>query len=208
MSFCDTFIIYILGMADIFTSDDNSTPLTPEEREGLKPKWITLRRELNEFETRNILDAEMWLTTHKQRDILNDTFLMKLHKRMFGQVWKWAGEYRITERNIGVAPYQIPVKLKVLFGDVNFWVENHTFPNLEIAVRLHHRLVLIHPFPNGNGRTSRLMADLLMQQLGESRLYWGDGNLTDITDLRMKYIDALRAADAGDYAGLIRFVMR
>ena len=194
-------------MADIFTSDDNSTPLTPEEREGLKPKWITLRRELNEFETRNILDAEMWLTTHKQRDILNDTFLMKLHKRMFGQVWKWAGEYRTTERNIGVAPYQIPVKLKVLFG-VNFWFENHTFPNLEIAVRLHHRLVLIHPFPNGNGRTSRLMADLLMQQLGESRLYWGDGNLTDITDLRMKYIDALRAADAGDYAGLIRFVMR
>ena len=133
-------IIYILGMADIFTSDDNSTPLTPEEREGLKPKWITLRRELNEFETRNILDAEMWLATHKQQDVLNDTFLMKLHKRMFGQVWKWAGEYRTTERNIGVAPYQIPVKLKTLFDDVKFWMENHTFPNLEIAVRLHHRL--------------------------------------------------------------------
>ena len=201
-------VIYILSMADIFTSDDNSTPLTPEEREGLKPKWITLRRELNEFETRNILDAEMWLTTHKQRDVLNDTFLMKLHKRMFGQVWKWAGEYRNTERNIGVAPYQIPVKLKGLFDDVKFWLENQTFPNLEIAVRLHHRLVLIHPFPNGNGRISRLMADLLMQQLGEPRLYWGDGNLTDITELRKKYIDALHAADAGDYSGLIKFVTR
>ena len=195
-------------MADIFTSDDNSTPLTPEEREGLKPKWITLRRELNEFETRNILDAEIWLATHKQHDVLNDTFLMKLHKRMFGQVWKWAGEYRNTERNIGVAPYQIPVKLKALFDDVKFWIENHTFPDLEIAVRLHHRLVLIHPFPNGNGRISRLMADLLMQQLGEPRLYWGDGNLTDITELRKKYIDALHAADAGDYSGLIKFVMR
>lgn len=195
-------------MADIFTSDDNSTPLTPEEREGLKPKWITLRRELNEFETRNILDAEMWFATHKQRDVLNDTFLMKLHKRMFGQVWKWAGEYRATERNIGVAPYQIPVKLKGLFDDVKFWIENHTFPNLEIAVRLHHRLALIHPFPNGNGRISRLMADLLMQQLGEPRLYWGDGNLTDITELRKKYIDALHAADAGDYSGLIKFVTR
>ncbi len=193
-------------MADIFTSDDNSTPLTPEEREGLKPKWITLRRELNEFETRNILDAEIWLATHKQHDVLNDTFLMKLHKRMFGQVWKWAGEYRNTERNIGVAPYQIPVKLKALFDDVKFWIENHTFPDLEIAVRLHHRLVLIHPFPNGNGRISRLMADLLMQQLGEPRLYWGDGNLTDITELRKKYIDALHAADAGDYSGLIKFV--
>ena len=195
-------------MADIFTSDDNSTPLTPEEREGLKPKWITLRRELNEFETRNILDAEIWLATHKQHDVLNDTFLMKLHKRMFGQVWKWAGEYRNTERNIGVAPYQIPVKLKALFDDVKFWIENHTFPDLEIAVRLHHRLVLINPFPNGNGRISRLMADLLMQQLGEPRLYWGDGNLTDITELRKKYIDALHAADAGDYSGLIKFVTR
>lgn len=195
-------------MADIFTSDDNSTPLMPEEREGLKPKWITLRRELNEFETRNILDAEIWLATHKQHDVLNDTFLMKLHKRMFGQVWKWAGEYRNTERNIGVAPYQIPVKLKALFDDVKFWIENHTFPDLEIAVRLHHRLVLIHPFPNGNGRISRLMADLLMQQLGEPRLYWGDGNLTDITELRKKYIDALHAADAGDYSGLIKFVMK
>ena len=193
-------------MADIFTSDDNSTPLTPEEREGLKPKWITLRRELNEFETRNILDAEMWLATHKQQDVLNDTFLMKLHKRMFGQVWKWAGEYRMTERNIGVAPYQIPVKLKTLFDDVKFWMENHTFPNLEIAVRLHHRLVLIHPFPNGNGRISRLMADLLMQQLGEPRLYWGDASLNDITDLRKKYIDALHAADSGDYTELIKFV--
>lgn len=201
-------VIYILSMADILTSDDNSTPLTPEEREGLKPKWITLRRELNEFETRNILDAEMWFATHKQRDVLNDTFLMKLHKRMFGQVWKWAGEYRATERNIGVAPYQIPVKLKGLFDDVKFWIENHTFPNLEIAVRLHHRLALIHPFPNGNGRISRLMADLLMQQLGEPRLYWGDGNLTDITELRKKYIDALHAADAGDYSGLIKFVTR
>ena len=195
-------------MADIFASDDNSTPLTPEEREGLKPKWITLRRELNEFETRNILDAEIWLATHKQCDVLNDTFLMRLHKRMFGQVWKWAGEYRNTERNIGVAPYQIPVKLKALFDDVKFWIEYHTFPNLEIAVRLHHKLVLIHPFPNGNGRISRLMADLLMQQLGEPRLYWGDGNLTDITELRKKYIDALHAADAGDYSGLKKFVTR
>ena len=195
-------------MADIFTSDDNSTPLTPEEREGLKPRWITLRSELNELETRNISDAEAWLISAKPKDILNDTFLMKLHKKMFGQVWKWAGEYRTTERNIGVAPYQIPVKLKALFDDVKFWVENQTFPHTEIAVRLHHRLVLIHPFPNGNGRVSRLMADLLMQQMGEERLYWGDGNLVDITDLRKRYIDALHDAAAGNYSALLDFVRK
>lgn len=195
-------------MADIFTSDDNSTPLTPEEREGLKPRWVTLRSELNELETRNISEAETWLISAKLKDILNDTFLMKLHKKMFGQVWKWAGEYRTTERNIGVAPYQIPVKLKALFDDVKFWVANEIFPHTEIAVRLHHRLVLIHPFPNGNGRVSRLMADLLMQQMGDERLYWGDGNLVDITDLRKRYIDALHAADGGDYTALLEFVCK
>ena len=182
-------IIYILGMADIFTSDDNSTPLTPEEREGLKPKWITLRRELNEFETRNILDAEMWLATHKQQEVLNDTFLMIPVQHKYAEI-------------VLIPELMQEGKLK----DMAIWMENHTFPNLEIAVRLHHRLVLIHPFPNGNGRISRLMADLLMQQLGEPRLYWGDASLTDITDLRKKYIDALHAADSGDYTELIKFV--
>lgn len=193
-------------MADIFSTDDNSTPLSPEEREGLKPRWITTRKELNELETRNILEAETWLTNQKRIDVLNDSFLRKLHKKMFGQVWKWAGEYRSTERNIGVAPYHIPTKLKALFDDVSFWVENQTFSNLEIAVRLHHRLVLIHPFPNGNGRVSRLMADMFMQQHGENRLHWGNGNLTDITDLRNKYIEALHDADRDDFTKLIEFV--
>lgn len=193
-------------MADIFSTDDNSTPLSPEEREGLKPRWITTRKELNELETRNILEAETWLTNQKRLDVLNDSFLRKLHKKMFGQVWKWAGEYRSTERNIGVAPYHIQTKLKALFDDVSFWVENQTFSNLEIAVRLHHRLVLIHPFPNGNGRVSRLTADMFMQQHGENRLHWGNGNLTDITDLRNKYIESLHDADRGDFKALIEFV--
>ena len=96
---------------DIFTQDDNSTPLSADEKAGLKLKWITLRSELNEVETRNILDAQSWLLKTPPKDILSDTFLRKLHKKMFGQVWEWAGEYRTTERNIGVAPYEIPVKL-------------------------------------------------------------------------------------------------
>ena len=193
-------------MADIFASDDNSTPLTPEEKEGLKLKWISLRGELNEAETRNIFDAERWLASRKPGNILNDSFLRILHGKMFGQVWKWAGEFRNTERNIGVAPHQIPMKLKALFDDVEFWIDNSVFPRVEIAVRLHHRLVLIHPFPNGNGRISRLMADLLMERFGERRLHWGEGNLSDITELRSRYIDALRCADNGDYCKLIDFV--
>lgn len=191
---------------DIFATDDNSTPLTPDEKDGLKLKWVTLRSELNELETRNILDAQKWLLLSPPKDVLNDSFLRKLHKKMFGEVWTWAGEYRTTERNIGVVPFQIPMKLMFLFDDVKFWIENKTYAEIEIAVRFHHRLVQIHPFPNGNGRISRVMADLCMKQMGQSPLYWGDCNLTEISAVRKSYIDALRKADAGDYGELIEFV--
>lgn len=193
---------------DIFEADDNSTPLTAEEKNGLKLKWITLRSELNEAEARNIAQAQLWLAANKKKDVCSDTFLRKLHKKMFCDVWVWAGEYRITERNIGVAPYQIPMKLMQLFDDLNFWIDNKTYSNHEIAVRLHHKLVQIHPFPNGNGRVSRLMADLVLRKLEGKTLYWGDTNLVDVSEVRRKYIDALRKADAGDYTDLLNFTMK
>ena len=190
---------------DIFEADDNSTPLTTKEKSGLKLKWITLRSELNEAEARNIAQAQLWLMTAKKKDICSAAFLCNLHKKMFGDVWVWAGEYRTTERNIGVAPYQIPTKLIQLFDDVKFWIENKTYSNREIAVRLHHKLVQIHPFPNGNGRVSRFMADLLLQRLDGRSLYWGNVDLVNVSDIRSKYIDALRKADSGDYSDLLAF---
>ena len=190
---------------DIFEADDNSTPLTAEEKDGLKLKWITLRSELNEAEARNIAQAQVWLMSNKNKEFCSDTFLRELHKKMFGDVWKWAGTYRNSERNIGVAPFQIPIKLMQLFDDVKFWIENKTYSNREIAVRLHHKLVQIHPFPNGNGRVSRLMADLVLEKLEGSKLYWGNTNLVNVSEIRSSYIAALRKADAGDYADLIEF---
>ena len=168
---------------NIFETDDNSTPLTEEEKQQLKAKWITTRAELNELETKGIADAEIWLLKNK-KDILNETFIKNLHKKMFGDIWKWAGTFRTTERNIGVAPYEIQPKLRVLLDDVKFWIDNHTYSPKEIAIRFHHRLVQIHPFPNGNGRISRLMADLLMKQFDLPALNWGSGNLTEISKLR------------------------
>ncbi len=190
---------------DVFEADDNSTPLTAEEKNGLKLKWITLRSELNEAEARNIAQAQIWLMSTKNKDIFSDTFLRELHKKMFGDVWKWAGAYRTSERNIGVAPYQIPIKLMQLFDDVKFWIENKTYSNREIAVRLHHKLVQIHPFPNGNGRASRLMADLVLEKLEGTKLCWGNTNLVNVSEARNTYIAALRKADAGDYTDLMEF---
>ena len=190
---------------NIFETDDNSTPLTEEEKQQLKVKWITTRAELNELETKGIANAEIWLLKNK-KDILNETFIKNLHKKMFGDIWKWAGTFRTTERNIGVAPYEIQPKLRILLDDVKFWVDNRTFSPKEIAIRFHHRLVQIHPFPNGNGRISRLMADLLMKQFGLTVLNWGSGSLTEISELRKKYILALQDADNGDYTLLLSFI--
>ena len=190
---------------NIFETDDNSTPLTEEEKEQLKVKWVTTRAELNELETREIAQTELWLLKNK-KDILNEDFMKLLHNKMFGSIWKWAGKYRTTERNIGVAPYQIQPKLRILLDDIKFWIGNKTFSEKEIAIRFHHRLVQIHPFPNRNGRISRLMADLLMRKLGQSELNWGSENLVKISDIRKKYILALQEADRGNYDSLLKFV--
>lgn len=190
---------------NIFETDNNSTPLTEEEKQQLNAKWITTRSELNELETKGLASAEIWLSKNK-KDIYNEIFLKQLHKKMFGNIWKWAGTFRTTERNIGVAPYEIQPKLRMLFDDTKFWIDNNVYSKKEIAVRFHHRLVQIHPFPNGNGRISRIMADLIMHSFGLKNLHWGKGNLTEISALRTKYIFALQEANRGNYTDLIDFV--
>jgi len=139
----------------------------------------------------------------RKRNLLDEVFLCSLHKRMFGKVWKWAGKYRETDRNIGVDVWNIAADLRSLLGDVQFWIENETYLPDEIAVRFHHRLVLIHPFPNGNGRWSRLVADLLIASLGGERFTWGKENLQEASAVRRGYIDALHAADAHDTAATV-----
>lgn len=184
--------------------DDANTPLTAEEREQLIPAYITLRHELNEAEQVNIGEALRWAISRK-RDVLDQDFLSDMHRRMFGDVWHWAGHYRTTPRNIGVAAYRIAMDIRQLVDDARYWVENGTYPPDEIAVRFSHRLVAIHPFPNGNGRLSRLVGDLLARQLGQPAFSWGRTNLIDAGTTRALYVEALRAADNHDIEPLLRF---
>src|SRR5215469_4419270 len=141
-------------MTDAFETDDAATPLTPAERDGLIPTHITLRGELNELEQQNIADARAWAFERK-RNVLDETFLKGLHRRMFNKVWRWAGQYRNIERNLGDAPHLIQPNLVQLIRDGRFWVESKTYAPDELAVRFHHRAVLVHPFANGNGRWAR-----------------------------------------------------
>ena len=183
---------------------DDATPLTAEEHEGLIPSHVTLRRELNELEQQNILEADLWSFARRQNP-LNETFARNLHRRMFGDVWRWAGTYRTSNKNIGVDREQINVRLHEAIDNVRYWAEYNTFSPDELAVRFHHALVFIHPFPNGNGRWSRLMADILVVRLGQARFTWGRSNLRSADETRRTYIEALKVADNHDFAALIAF---
>ena len=189
----------------LLPQDGNSTHLSEEERDGLIPSYITLRGELNEAEQANILEAEGWAFGRKA-NVLGARFLKMLHTRMFGNVWKWAGEFRQTGKNIGVDAWQIAPELKNLIDDCTFWIENKTFEPDQIAARFHHRLVHIHPYPNGNGRHARLATDLLLRSMDQSRFTWGRTNIVDPGETRSRYIAALHAADRHDYAPLLDFV--
>ena len=184
--------------------DDANTPLDAEERQQLIPSYITLRRELNEAEQVNIAHASKWLSSRRS-DPLDEVFLRELHRRMFGQVWRWAGHYRKTARNIGVDANRVRMDTAQALDDARFWVANATYAPDEIAVRFSHRLVAIHPFPNGNGRLSRMAGDLLAVQLGRPQFSWGSHSLTDANVTRAAYIAALRAADEHDLGPLILF---
>ena len=192
-------------MNGLFDEPANATPLEPDEREGLLQTWITYRRELNEAEQSNVAAGTVWAWRVRRRDLLTEQFLRQLHRRLFGDVWAWAGEFRRTERNIGIEPARIPFDLRMAFDDARYWIEHETFPPDEIAVRLHYRLVAIHPFPNGNGRTTRLIGDLVAARLGREAFTWGRRSLTEISETRTRYIAALLAADKHDIEPLLQF---
>jgi Fic-DOC domain mobile mystery protein B len=188
---------------------DDTTPLDPEELSGLKLSYISTRSDLNAAEAVNIESGLRWADQGRTlNELLSVDFLLELHRRMFGDVWRWAGSFRKTDKNIGASWWEVPGAVVELLNDATAWTMGDEFAWMidEIGVRFHHRLVLIHPFPNGNGRHSRAAADLLIESLGAERFTWGRRNLADVGKTRASYIDALRAADRYDFGPLLNFV--
>lgn len=190
------------------TYDEGQTPLEDEELEGLKIPSISTKGELNEHEALNIEKATIWIIKSKFKvdEIFTEKFIRKVHKRMYGDVWKWAGEFRRSNKNIGCEWIQVPIELKRLCDDVIFWVKNKTYSSEEIAIRFKHRIVSIHCFPNGNGRHSRLMADIIMESIFNEDIFsWNQSSLVKADETRKSYIKSLRKADCGDVNDLIVF---
>ena len=191
----------------IFAQPEGATPIDPDEAEGLIPSLST-QAELSEFEFLNIVEGSAWAVKSRKvkSGILNISVLMQLHERMFGETWRWAGKFRKTQKSIGCEAGKIDTELMGLLEDMRVWIEHSTYSPNEIVARFHHRLVAIHPIPNGNGRFSRLATDLLCRELGSPASHWGSADLVGSGELRSEYIEALRAADAHDYRRLLEFM--
>lgn len=190
----------------LFDTSDGNTPIDDDEALGLKLTWVRTRGDLNEAEAANILDARRAIRSPALDEVLDDLWLRRLHRRMFGDVWSWAGTYRLSDRNIGIDWTEVPAAVRRLVDDARAWI-GHDEQQTAVA-RFHHRLVAIHPFPNGNGRHSRAAADCLSNALGMAPPTWGAGTHTDTAELRATYLAALRTADRdpNDLAPLVDFM--
>lgn len=191
---------------------EGQTPLDEDEKEGLLISSITNRGELDEFEQQNIQNAIRWTLgkRFKREEILTEDFVKLVHKKMFGNVWAWAGQFRKTDKNLGVDRFQIAVQLRNLINDCKFWIENRTYPPDEIAVRFKHRIVQIHCFSNGNGRHSRLMGDLIIDKIFERPVFtWGaNSDLTKAGNTRSEYLKAVKTADMENIEPLLKFARK
>jgi Fic-DOC domain mobile mystery protein B len=186
-----------------FNNRDGHTVLSTGERKGLKLKNISNMQELDEAEQMNINEGLLWLNDYKG-EIFNDSFILKLHKKLFGEVWRWAGKYRQSEKNIGIAPWKVPIETHKWLDDSKYWIAENSYEWPELIARFHHRLVYIHPFANGNGRFARIFTNLVCERNQQDKISWRKD--LEPQQRRTKYIEALRAADLKSFKALIEFM--
>ncbi|MEQ1858209.1 MAG: mobile mystery protein B [Longimicrobiales bacterium] len=185
---------------------DGTTPVDADEAADLIPPHVHRRDELNAWEQANIVRAAEWVQ-RTRKPALDESTIRELHRRMFDETWRWAGHYRTSDKNIGVHWPTIPEEVRNLVDDGAYWLEHATYSYDEAAIRLHHRLVRIHPFANGNGRHARLWCDLLLRQHRRPLLEWVPGPLTP-GEARERYLRALRSADRGDLAPMLDLYLK
>ncbi len=197
------------GLRTIGPEPECATPIESEDLEGLVPDFVATRADLNQVEYENIAKALPWAFRQATRlgplPLLAYSFVSELHRRMFGDVWTWAGTQRRRETNLGVPPHHILAQVTQALDDARYWHENDVFSIDERAVRIHYRLVVVHPFPNGNGRCTRLVADLYLRSVGADQFSWGTGRIDAEGKTRRPYIAALEGADADRCTSLLAF---
>ncbi|MGH3521678.1 MAG: mobile mystery protein B [Mycobacterium sp.] len=197
----------MIGSVTAESGPSGATPLEPDEIEGLIPDLQTTS-ELNEWEHANILKAYPWAFSRAGLKVLDMQFVLELHRKMLDETWQWAGKLRWSDKNIGVHWPTIPESLDQVLNNARYWIEHNAYTLDEIAVRFHHQLVRVHPFPNGNGRHARLMADILLAHRSAPPLTWGSRKRSTHGTARELYLGALREADRGNVEALLKLARR
>ncbi len=177
---------------------------------GLRIKGITTRAELDVAEAENIRKAMVKyfgkrLTRRSARFDLS--WAKRLHKQMFGEVWNWAGEFRSYDLNLGFPWGRIECSLQVLLENLASW-NQYGVSVLEQAVRLHYESVNIHPFRDGNGRWSRMLASVWLHLHRHSITEWPAELSGGESKIRGQYLAAIQAADRGDHLSLLELHRR
>jgi len=189
-----------------FIDVEGSTPIA--DCSGLIPGHITTLAQLNEWEKNNIIAAQKKYLTRRRKHAFDSGFFRAVHRDMFDATWEWAGIFRKCNFNLGVDFHQIQIEIKKLSDDVKYWQDKKTFGLLEQSTRLHHRLVQIHAFQNGNGRHARLIQDIFLFNNNHPLPSWPSGEIIEKTDIRSRYIKALKSADEGEYKPLLKFIKK
>lgn len=179
----------------LFKDRDGQTPLPPELYKGIKPKMIQTMGELDEYEEQNIAEGLVWLE-NSSSNCLDYTFWLSLHKKLFGDVWAWAGQIRNHELENPdfLEPHNIRTEIMKLIGDAKFWFENDTYPKKEIVSRIHEKLLTIHPFANGNGRWSRILSEYICKENDLEVPTWNLKMKDEPEKRRMEYIKLVKLA--------------
>jgi Fic-DOC domain mobile mystery protein B len=178
---------------------------TPIDISGLKIAGVTNRQELSVVEAENVrkvIVKYLGGSLTKRTARFDLAWMLKLHREMLGEVWEWAGRTRTHDLNMGSPWHQVTTQLHDLTCDLAYW-QTHWPDTLEQAVHLHHRAVQIHPFPNGNGRWSRLLANIWLKLHKQPLTDWPEDVIGATSLIRDEYLAAVRKADGGDFATLI-----
>lgn len=189
-----------------FIDRDGATPLDHNQIKGIRFSHLTTMGELDEIEDENIQKGLEWLNRQTTENYLSSQFLCKLHEKLFG-VWKWAGKFRTIEVNISsYRSFDVAPPLLNFFEDIKLWITSGKMSADEISAEMHHRLVSIHPFPNGNGRTTRIFTEYVQRRNDWPITSWKSSLNDEPIKRRSSYISALKAADKGDFTLLIEFM--
>lgn len=186
--------------------EDNQTNWTPFPDDNLL--GLTDKNQINEMEATGIAKSELNIFELETDIELSTSLILEIHKIAFSELYDWAGKWRKTEVYVGQLippkPNKVLHSMYQFLDNLNFKIsisKNRT-EHIDSLVYAHYEFIKIHPFNNGNGRTGRILMNLVALKFGYKplELYHREGQS------RKLYINAMKDADNGNFNTLSQLI--